>query len=94
VAIHLDVDRLPLEPAAAALFGDAKVREFALSGGEDYQLLFTVPEVRLAEVEAALAEEDHPTVIGRVTGLHRGGRVELAQGGRVVESAPSGYVAF
>jgi len=94
VAIHLDADRLVLAAAAVALFGDARARDLALSGGEDYQLLFTVPEARLAEVTAALAEEDRPTVIGRVTGLHRGGRVELSQGGRVVESAPSGYVAF
>jgi thiamine-monophosphate kinase len=94
VAIRLDADRLPLAAGAVALFGDAKARDLALLGGEDYQLLFTVPEARLADVKAALGEEDRPIVVGRVTGLHRGGRVELTQDGRVVESAPSGYVAF
>jgi thiamine-monophosphate kinase len=94
VAIQLDTDRLPLEPAAVALFGDAKARDLALSGGEDYQLLFTVPEARLADVTAALGDEDRPTVVGRVVGLHPGGQLELMQAGRVVESGRPGYVAF
>jgi thiamine-monophosphate kinase len=94
VVIQLDVDRLPLEPAAVALFGDPKARDLALSGGEDYQLLFTVPEARLAEVTAALGDEDRPTVVGRVVRLDPGGHLELMQAGRVVESGRPGYVAF
>lgn len=94
VAIRLDTDRLPLEAAAVALLGEAKARQLAVSGGEDYQLLFTAPEARLAEVVAALGEEDRPTVVGRVIGLRPGGHVELAQAGRVVESDQRGYVAF
>jgi len=94
VVIRLDADTLPLEPAAAALFGHAKARDLALSGGEDYQLLFTVPEARLAEVTSALADEDRLTVVGRVVGLHPGGHLELMQAGRVVESGRPGYVAF
>jgi thiamine-monophosphate kinase len=94
VAIRLDTDRLPLEAAAVALLGDTKARQFAVSGGEDYQLLFTAPEARLAEVVEALGEEDRPTVVGRVIGLRPGGLVELVQAGRVVESDQRGYVAF
>jgi thiamine-monophosphate kinase len=94
VAIQLDVDRLPLEPAAVALFGASKARDLALSGGEDYELLFTVPEARLAEVASALGDDDRPTVVGRVVGLHPGGRLELMQAGRVVEPGRPGYVAF
>ena len=94
VAIRLDTDRLPLEAAAVALLGEAKARQLAVSGGEDYQLLFTAPEARLAEVVAALGEEDRPTVVGRVIGLRPGGHVELVQAGRVVESDQRGYVAF
>jgi thiamine-monophosphate kinase len=94
VVIQLDADRLPLAPAAVVLFGDPKARDLALSGGEDYQLLFTVPEARLAEVTAALGDEHRPTVVGRVVCLHPGGRLELMQAGRVVESGQPGYVAF
>jgi thiamine-monophosphate kinase len=94
VAIRLDTDRLPLEAAAVTLLGEAKARQLAVSGGEDYQLLFTAPEARLAEVVVALGEEDRPTVVGRVIGLRPGGHVELVQAGRVVESDQRGYVAF
>jgi thiamine-monophosphate kinase len=94
VTIQLDVDSLPLAPAAVALFGEAKAREFALSGGEDYQLLFAVPEARRAEVASALGDEDRATVVGRVVGLHPGGHIELMSGGLVVESGRRGYVAF
>ncbi len=94
VAITLDIDRLPLHPSAVALFGEAEARRLALSGGEDYELLFTVPEGRLAEVTGALGGEVRATVVGRVVGLRPGGRVDLLAEGRVVESGQPGYVAF
>ena len=94
VAIRLDVDQLPLDPAAVALFGEPKARELAVSGGEDYQLLFTAPEARLGEVTAALGEADRATVVGRVTGLRAGGHVDLIEAGADVAPGRPGYVAF
>ncbi len=94
VAIRLDTDLFPLADAAVSLLGEAKARQLAVSGGEDYQLLFTVPEARMAEVTAALGEEDRPSVVGQVVGLREGGYVELIQAGLVVESGRPGYVAF
>jgi len=45
VGARIEVDRVPVEPAVSAGFGD-KALEMALSGGEDYELLFTgSPEV-------------------------------------------------
>jgi thiamine-monophosphate kinase len=93
VAIRIDVDRLPLDPAAVALLGAAEARRHAVSGGEDYQLLFTAPPDRLAEIEAALGD-DRPTVVGEVTALRPGGDVELVAGDAVVASDRPGYVAF
>ncbi len=47
VGIEIDVDRVPLAPAAVQLLGDRRSRELAISGGEDYELLFTVdPRLR------------------------------------------------
>jgi thiamine-monophosphate kinase len=94
VAMRLDVDQLPLDPAAVALFGEPKARELAVSGGEDYQLLFTAPEARLGEVTAALGEADRATVVGRVTGLRAGGHVDLIEAGADVAPGRPGYVAF
>jgi thiamine-monophosphate kinase len=94
VAIALDTDRLPLAPEAVTLFGRVTATNLALSGGEDYQLLFTVPEARLADVETALAGEGGLTVVGRVTEPRPGGHVDLLAGGRTVEPGQPGYVAF
>ena len=94
VEIALDLDRLPLEDAAVALFGETAARQMAVSGGEDYQLLFSLPAARLAEVEDGLAGVARPVVVGRVTAARPGGHVELVEGGRVVEPAQAGYAAF
>ena len=40
VGARVEIDRVPIHPAAKANFGD-RSRELALSGGEDYELLFT-----------------------------------------------------
>ena len=55
VGAEIDVARLPRSPAMLALFDDATARDFALVGGDDYELCFTVPENRLADVRADLA---------------------------------------
>jgi thiamine-monophosphate kinase len=45
VSARIEVDRVPIQPTVKANFGD-KSLELALSGGEDYELLFTgSPEV-------------------------------------------------
>jgi thiamine-monophosphate kinase len=94
VAIEIDVDRLPLAPAAVTLLGASKARSLALSGGEDYQLLFAVTEARLAEVADVLGDEGPPIVVGRVTGERPGGHVTVLASGRPVETGEAGYVAF
>ena len=88
------MDRLPLAPAAVTLLGASKARSLALSGGEDYQLLFAVTEARLAEVADVLGDEGPPIVVGRVTGERPGGHVTVLASGRPVETGEAGYVAF
>jgi thiamine-monophosphate kinase len=94
VSVEIDLERLPLAPEAVALLGEERARELALSGGEDYQLLFAVPASRAADVAEALRPGCLPTVVGRVTGRHPGGEVVLRLAGREVESAAAGYTAF
>ena len=94
VAIEIDVDRLPLAAEAVALFGEERARDMALSGGEDYQLLFAVPEARMEEVASALSGECLPVAIGRVSAAHAGGDVALLRRGLRIEPASAGYTAF
>ena len=43
VGARVEVGRIPVEPAARKVFGQ-RALELALSGGEDYELLFTAPK--------------------------------------------------
>jgi thiamine-monophosphate kinase len=58
-------EQLPLSPALRASAGEGAL-QYALHGGEDYELLFTVPPDRLAAVQAAARSVATAcTVIGR-----------------------------
>ena len=41
---RMKVESLPLHEEAIAQFGYEQAKEFALTGGDDYELCFTVPE--------------------------------------------------
>jgi thiamine-monophosphate kinase len=64
VGIELDLAALPLHPAAVELFGLAAARDFALAGGDDYELALA----GRAEALATLGV----TPIGRIVDEHPG----------------------
>ena len=67
VGIELDLEQVPLSPAAAAWAeGRGEARAELAVGGDDYELAFTVAETALAAVAAA-AGRVAVTPIGRVT---------------------------
>jgi thiamine-monophosphate kinase len=60
---RLDLERLPLSTPMHARFTEAQVRHFTLAGGDDYELLFTVPR----EHEPQLSAFDVPcTRVGEI----------------------------
>ncbi|MBA7644840.1 Thiamine-monophosphate kinase [subsurface metagenome] len=63
VGARIEVDRVPIQPAVKANFGD-KCLELALSGGEDYELLFTGNDKVIGEVKTAASCPI--TVIGEI----------------------------
>jgi len=67
VGAEIDVDRLPCSATLAGL--DATMRRHCqLSGGDDYELLFTAPADASADVRQAAAHADTPVHrIGRIT---------------------------
>ncbi len=65
VGAEIDARRLPLPAMLDALDTRERLR-LALSGGEDYELLFAVPERRVPALEAAARRSSVPvTAIGR-----------------------------
>ena len=63
VGARIEIDRLPIEPVVRANFGD-KSLELALSGGEDYELLFTASAQTIDKVKTAVSCP--VTVIGEI----------------------------
>lgn len=92
VGIRIWAEQIPLSPSlkkAAAVFQQSAL-DFALYGGEDYQLVFTIAQEKYGQLRAALPAL---TVIGEVT---RGANaVELVHGdARIVKLEARGYNHF
>lgn len=96
---HIDLSRLPRSLAldalvAAGRFTEDEAIRFALQGGDDYELVFSVPPQRLDSLDAGPAAEF--TVIGELTAGHAVGTssviVRRADGTRM--DAPGGFDHF
>lgn len=48
---EVNVDLLPLAPEAVELLGRAEARQLAFAGGDDYELCFTLPPSRVAQLQ-------------------------------------------
>lgn len=67
VGAEIDASLLPRSSALLDLFGEQASRDLALSGGDDYELCFTVPAQHVATVQADLARLGcGATKIGRI----------------------------
>ncbi len=91
VGARIEVDRVPVQPAVRDNFGD-RALELALSGGEDYELLFTASTEIIDKVkEAAYCPI---TVIGEVM-AEKAGEITLVDGkGNPVELRKAGWEHF
>lgn len=90
VGAVIEAARVPLSTAARPLPG---AREAALTGGDDYELLFTVPAEAEADVAALALGLDVPlTVLGRIT-AELGLRV-LDEAGNPLALAKPGWTHF
>ncbi|MEN9705606.1 MAG: hypothetical protein RLZZ393_1485 [Pseudomonadota bacterium] len=90
--LRIEIADLPLSAALLSLVGEVRSRELALAGGDDYELCFTVPAARLAELAGALADVDCPVRCIGVLEPEPG--VRLVADGRVVDGAPAGFDHF
>jgi thiamine-monophosphate kinase len=96
VGARLELDRLPISPAleAHARRQGRSVTDYALRGGEDFELLFAVDKKRVAAVEAAARRMDLAvTPIGTIVSKSRGVTL-IRKGGREVPLTVKGYEHF
>ncbi len=84
----IDVENIPLSPALLAINDLQQVRMWALSGGDDYELCFTVSPEKMPELAMLIAQEKiYASVVGEIiagSGVHcelNGEPFELAQQG-------------
>lgn len=81
---HIDLENLPLSDALKACCSEQQAVEFALSGGEDYELLFTVSEENRGMLTTALSQSGTAfACIGRLVSGE--GAIELKRDGLPVE---------
>ncbi len=92
VGADIHLERIPLSEPVRKLVPFEQGIGWALSGGDDYQLCFTVPQNRVAQLTSALDSrrlEAYP--IGEIT---RGSGVRCWHKGKQVQPVTSGYQHF
>uniref|UniRef100_A0A486XS35 Thiamine-monophosphate kinase n=1 Tax=Rheinheimera sp. BAL341 TaxID=1708203 RepID=A0A486XS35_9GAMM len=93
VGASIDVARLPLSQAVKDSCDSTTALQLALSGGEDYELLFTVPEAKRGSLDVLLSPYGvQLSCIGRITGV--AGKLELKQGDQTLDYQHQGFVHF
>jgi thiamine-monophosphate kinase len=88
---HIDIEALPRSPAMNALLASGAQESYILGGGDDYELVFTVPPERALQVEAAIATEVRCTPIGRLV-EHK--QVKCFRAGVEVQPSAPGFDHF
>lgn len=90
---NLYLDDLPVSAALHAACAPEQALQWALSGGEDYELCFTVPEMNRGALDMALRHQGVDfTCVGQITPATEG--LQLWQGDRRLEPQWRGYDHF
>jgi thiamine-monophosphate kinase len=89
---EVDAAALPVSEALLGAVGRELAREYALTGGDDYELLFTVPLARLGAMTSAMAHGLGP--VTRIGSLVSGNGVRVFARGGVMQFSGSGFDHF
>lgn len=92
VGALVDVSRLPISELWRNYTHEGKCLAWALSGGDDYQLCFTVPRTQVAKVESWIKQGKlFATAIGKITSKPG---LLLMKNGKAYEPESRGYNHF
>ncbi len=91
IAAELDSDRLPVSQSAIDALGESKARDYALAGGDDYELCFTLPP-ESRDYARSLAET-HGVAVTRIGRMLAGSGIRLT-GTAAATGLPLGWQHF
>ncbi|MFT5082134.1 MAG: thiamine-monophosphate kinase [Lentisphaeria bacterium] len=92
VGAHINVESLPLSSALVADSNSEQWQQWALTGGDDYQLCFTVAEDKAERLHQLIeANQFTVSVIGHIV---EGAGVECKQFGQPIIIVSNGYTHF
>ena len=91
VGARINVDLVPVAPAVTACFGELGL-EMALTGGEDYELLFTAGPVVMSKVLKAMPCP--VTVVGEITAENTGKVKLVDNSGKTFNTKKTGWDHF
>jgi thiamine-monophosphate kinase len=89
---RVEIERLPLSRALESSAGEDRARDYALGGGEDYELLLAVEPHRFEELASAARRLN--LTLTRIGELRRGNGVEWTLDGRGCSPAARGFDHF
>jgi thiamine-monophosphate kinase len=89
---EIGFDELPLSAELVQALGARRAGELALTGGDDYELLFSVAPARLAELERALPSARWN--YRRIGVLRAAPGASVTRGGNVMQFSHSGFDHF
>lgn len=90
---RLDLDAIPLSDAMKKIADPEQALKWALTGGEDYELCFTVPEINRGALDVALSHLGVDfTCVGQIAPLSEG--IKFLRGGKQVELEWQGFDHF
>jgi thiamine-monophosphate kinase len=89
---EVDAAALPISQSLLGAVGREAAREYALTGGDDYELLFTVPLARLGAMAQAVSRGLGP--VTRIGSLVAGGGVRVFARGGVMQFSGAGFDHF
>lgn len=93
VGATVDVEDLPMSEALSETLDQEHAIRVALTGGDDYELLFTISEEQKGNLDVALANCNvSATCIGRINGVSE--KLELRRDGKPFELNAVGYQHF
>jgi thiamine-monophosphate kinase len=90
--LEIQFGELPVSRPLAQTLGGEAAREFALTGGDDYELCFSVPPQRLAQLERELTPAQWN--YRRIGALRAAPGAVVMRAGTVMEFSHSGYQHF